>query len=593
MQEVAFTLANAIAYVEAALQAGLPVDDFAPQLAFFFNAHNNFLEEVAKFRAARRLWARIMRDRFGARDPRSLMLRFHTQTGGSTLTAQQPENNVVRVTVQALAAVLGGTQSLHTNSMDEALGLPTERGGPGRAAHPADPGPRDPAWPTRSIRWPDPTRWKRSPTRSSGARSSTCIERIDELGGALAAIEQGYPQGEIQEAAYQAQRAIESGRQIVVGVKHLPTPGRRPAAPTIAPQPVDPAVESGQRERLAQLRAARDDARESGPARPRRARGAHDGAADPALCGLPAVEAGATLGELCGYCAKCGENTVPPEPTTADGAAHNTAFERQLWPISCTLTIVALVVEDLDRRPGLLARRLGLPFANTETLPEQQAEIAFLPLGESRFELVRPTNSQFGHRPASLPSAAPGCIISLRSRPTCRPFSAARNSGRPLDQRAARPRRRGKTGRLHSSRERQRRPGGVLPGTLTGPRRRGPRSPANSTPARPQLGNAAVKPMRLTAACTSGDARLGPGSAPLPLGLALGQERLHALLLVCRVEEEVERAPLIAEPIAQAGLIGPVDRLLAQADGEGRARGDLLRQLRWPHRGTPRRAPRG
>ncbi|MEI2617865.1 MAG: methylmalonyl-CoA mutase family protein [Thermomicrobiales bacterium] len=172
VQEVAFTLANGVAYVQAAIDAGLAIDDFAPRLSFFFNAHNGFLEEVAKYRAARRMWATIMRDRFGARDSKSLTLRFHTQTGGSTLTAQQPLNNVVRVAIQALSAVLGGTQSLHTNGYDEALSLPTDRGGDAGAANAADYRPRGRRDRRRPTRWPGPTPSRRSPTRSSGGHTS-------------------------------------------------------------------------------------------------------------------------------------------------------------------------------------------------------------------------------------------------------------------------------------------------------------------------------------------------------------------------------------------------------------------------------------
>jgi methylmalonyl-CoA mutase N-terminal domain/subunit len=216
VQELAFTLANGIAYVEAAQAAGLNVDDFAGQLSFFFNAHNNFLEEVAKFRAARRLWARIMRQRFGAHNPASWMLRFHTQTGGSTLTAQQPENNVARVTLQALAAVMGGTQSLHTNSMDEALWLPTEK-----AVRVALRTQQVIAHESGVAETIDPLAGSyivEYLTDEIEQRAEDYISKIDALGGALKAIEQGYMQGEIQEAAYQTQRAIEQGEQIVVGV---------------------------------------------------------------------------------------------------------------------------------------------------------------------------------------------------------------------------------------------------------------------------------------------------------------------------------------------------------------------------------------
>lgn len=251
VQEVAFTLANAIAYVQAALQAGLSVDSFASQLAFFFNAHNNFLEEVAKFRAARRLWARLMRDRFAAQDPHSWMLRFHTQTGGSTLTAQQPENNVVRVALQALAAVLGGTQSLHTNSMDEALALPSEKAvrvalrTQQVIAHESGVADSvDPLGGSYLIEYL---------TDQIESRAEEYIRKIDEMGGALRAIENGYMQAEIQEAAYSYQKAVENEEQIVVGVNAFHSRD----APDIERLKVDPAIEEAQRQRLVELRANR------------------------------------------------------------------------------------------------------------------------------------------------------------------------------------------------------------------------------------------------------------------------------------------------------------------------------------------------
>lgn len=252
VQEVAFTLSNAIAYVEAALDAGLKVDDFASQLSFFFNAHNNFLEEVAKYRAARRLWARIMKERFGAKDARSMMLRFHTQTAGSTLTAQQPENNVVRVTLQALAAVMGGTQSLHTNSMDEALWLPTEKSvrvalrtqqiiaNESGVADVVDP--LGGSYIIESL------------TDQIEALASEYIRKIDALGGAQAAIANGFMQREIQQAAYQAQLAIEKGEQVVVGVNAFQAKEEL----ELESLSVDPAIEHNQRLRLAALRTGRD-----------------------------------------------------------------------------------------------------------------------------------------------------------------------------------------------------------------------------------------------------------------------------------------------------------------------------------------------
>jgi methylmalonyl-CoA mutase, N-terminal domain len=255
VQEVAFTLANAIAYVEAAIEAGLKVDEFASQLAFFFNAHNNFLEEVAKFRAARRLWAVIMRERFDAQDPRSWMLRFHTQTGGSTLTAQQPENNVVRVTLQALSAVFGGTQSLHTNSMDEALWLPTEK-----AVRVALRTQQVIAFESGAADTVDPLAGSyliEHLTDEIEKKALEYIQRIDEMGGALAAIERGFVQGEIQEAAYQYQKAVEAKREIVVGVNAFQVKENI----ELERLQVERSIEDGQRTRLASLRARRDSTR--------------------------------------------------------------------------------------------------------------------------------------------------------------------------------------------------------------------------------------------------------------------------------------------------------------------------------------------
>ncbi len=252
VQEVAFTLANAIAYVQAAVEAGLDVDHFTEQLSFFFNAHNNFLEEVAKFRAARRMWAGIMRERFGAQNPRACMLRFHTQTGGSTLTAQQPENNVVRVTLQALAAVLGGTQSLHTNSMDEALWLPTEKSV--RVALRTQQIIAHESGIADSI---DPLAGSyllEYLTDEIEQRAQEYIRKIDELGGALAAIESGFIQAEIQEAAYQFQRAVEEDQQIVVGLNAYQVD----ESIELTRLKVDPAIEADQHARLARLRSQRD-----------------------------------------------------------------------------------------------------------------------------------------------------------------------------------------------------------------------------------------------------------------------------------------------------------------------------------------------
>jgi methylmalonyl-CoA mutase N-terminal domain/subunit len=251
-QEVAFTLGDAIAYVEAALHAGLKIDDFAPRLSFFFNAHNNLLEEIAKFRAARRLWARTMRERFKARDPRSLMLRFHTQTAGSTLTAQQPEVNVVRTTIQALAAVLGGTQSLHTNGMDEALALPTEK-----AARVALRTQQVIAYESGIADTADPLAGSYALehlTTEIERRAEDYIKKIDVMGGMLRAIESGFVQREIQEAAYAYQRAVETKDTVVVGVNRFQLEDEA----TIPTLRVDPAVEQSQIERVRALRQRRN-----------------------------------------------------------------------------------------------------------------------------------------------------------------------------------------------------------------------------------------------------------------------------------------------------------------------------------------------
>src|SRR5512143_2284517 len=289
VQEVAFTLANGIAYVEAALEAGLDVDDFAPQLSFFFNAHNNLLEEVAKFRAARRLWARIMRERFGTRDPRSQMLRFHSQTAGSTLTAQQPENNIVRVAVQALAAVLGGCQSLHTNSMDEALSLPSERAvrialrTQQVLAH--ESGVADVVDPLGGSYTIERI------TRRLEEEAETYIAKIDGLGGSVHAIP--FMQREIQEAAYRYQQEVEGKQRVVVGVNEFVMDEPPPANLF----QVDPAVGEALAERLARIRRTRaaDPAARSLEAVDRAARG-RDSLLPPILA---AVRAQVTLGEIC------------------------------------------------------------------------------------------------------------------------------------------------------------------------------------------------------------------------------------------------------------------------------------------------------
>ena len=256
VQEVAFTLGNAIAYVEAAISAGLDVDKFAPRLSFFFNAHNNFLEEVAKFRAARRMWARIMKERFHARNPRSMMLRFHTQTAGSTLTAQQPENNIVRTAVQAMAAVLGGTQSLHTNSFDEALGLPTQE-----AARTALRTQQIIVYETGAPNTVDPlagSYYIESLTNEIEQRANQYLEKIEALGGTLRAIETGYIQQEIQNAAYDFQQSVDRLESVVVGVNRFQTENGNEKAKSIPIQRIDPELERRQVERVRALRARRD-----------------------------------------------------------------------------------------------------------------------------------------------------------------------------------------------------------------------------------------------------------------------------------------------------------------------------------------------
>ena len=289
-QEIAFTLADAIAYVDAAVASGLAVDEFAPRLSFFFNAHNDLLEEIAKYRAARRLWAHVMRERFGARNPASLMLRFHAQTAGSSLTAQQPENNIVRVAIQALGAVLGGCQSLHTNSMDEALALPTED-----AALLALRTQQIIAHETGAANTVDPTGGSyaiEKLTDELESRAREYIARIDAIGGMLRAIETGYVQGEIQKAAYEYQRSIESGEQVVVGVNQF-IAETEIAIPTMR---VDPGIERAQVERVQSLRSRRDSARSGAKVAEveRRARSGEN--LMPAIA--DAVEAFATVGEI-------------------------------------------------------------------------------------------------------------------------------------------------------------------------------------------------------------------------------------------------------------------------------------------------------
>jgi methylmalonyl-CoA mutase N-terminal domain/subunit len=252
VQEIAFTLANAIAYVQAAVDAGLDVDEFGPRLSFFWNGHNHFFEEVAKFRASRRMWHRIITERFGAKDPRSAMLRFHTQTGGSTLTAQQPLTNVVRVAVQALAAVMGGTQSLHTNSFDEALGLPTQD-----AARLALRTQQVIGYEAGVTDTPDPLAGSylvESLTDDVERLAWAYIERIDEMGGAVAAIEAGFQMDEIEQAAYEYTKSIDDGERVIVGVNRF-TIDDEPE-PSVFPS--DPDLERGQRDRLTAFKSDRD-----------------------------------------------------------------------------------------------------------------------------------------------------------------------------------------------------------------------------------------------------------------------------------------------------------------------------------------------
>jgi methylmalonyl-CoA mutase, N-terminal domain len=290
VQEVAFTLSNAIAYVEAALARGLAIDDFAPRLSFFFNAHSNFFEEVAKFRAARSLWAEIVRERFGARDPRSWRLRFHAQTAGSTLTAQQTDVNIVRVALQALSAVLGGTQSLHTNAYDEALALPTERSARlalrAQQVIAAETGVADVADPLGGSSLVET--W----TEEIRSRARALIAKIDAMGGAVAAIENGFVAREIEEASFAAQKEIEEGRRVVVGVNAYREEGGQP--PPL--HSVDPLIDREQVERLTAFRAVRDAAGARASLECVRKDASEDRNLMPGI--VAAVAAGSTLGEI-------------------------------------------------------------------------------------------------------------------------------------------------------------------------------------------------------------------------------------------------------------------------------------------------------
>jgi methylmalonyl-CoA mutase N-terminal domain/subunit len=289
-QEIAFTLANAIAYVQAAVDAGLDVDDFAPRLSFFWNGHNHFFEEVAKFRASRRMWHTIMTERFGAKDPKSAMLRFHTQTGGSTLTAQQPVNNVVRVAVQAMAAVMGGTQSLHTNGYDEALSLPTEH-----AARLALRTQQIIGYESGVADTPDPlagSYFVESLTDEVEAVAWAYIERIDEMGGAVEAIEAGYQMDEIEQAAYEYTKSIDDDERVIVGLNRF-TIDDDPEPEVF---PIDPALEPAQKQRLVAFRAARDGAAVSEWLEAVRTTARGDGNLLYPM--KDALRAGATLGEV-------------------------------------------------------------------------------------------------------------------------------------------------------------------------------------------------------------------------------------------------------------------------------------------------------
>lgn len=290
-QEVAFTLSNGIAYVNAAIESGLDVDVFAPRLSFFFNAHNDLFEEVAKYRAARRIWAKIMKERFQAQKEKSMMLKFHTQTGGSTLTAQQPENNIVRVAIQTLAAVLGGTQSLHTNSKDEALALPTEE-----SVRTALRTQQIVAYESGATETIDPlagSYYVEAMTDALEKEIWTLIEKIDELGGAPAAIEKGYMQQEIMDAAYNYQKEIENGERIIVGMNKFQVEEPKPTGLLR----VDPAIGEMQSEKLKKLRAARDNQKVEETLAKLKAACSTDENLMPLI--LDAVKSYATLGEIC------------------------------------------------------------------------------------------------------------------------------------------------------------------------------------------------------------------------------------------------------------------------------------------------------
>ena len=304
-QEIAFTLADGIEYVRTAVAAGMDVDDFAPRLSFFFVARTTILEEVAKFRAARRIWARVMREEFGAKNPKSLMLRFHTQTAGVQLTAQQPEVNLVRVAVQGLAAVLGGTQSLHTNSFDEAIALPDGQVGPARPAHPAGPGVRD-----RRDRHRRPVRGSyvvEKMTDDVEAAALALMRRVEDLGGAVSAIEHGFQKDEIERSAYRIAQETDSGERVVVGVNRFTLDAEEPYEPLR----VDPAIEAQQAERLAKLRAERDQAAvDAALAALKKAAGGHG--QRPLPDEGRAARRGRRWARCATRCARCGAHTSRP-----------------------------------------------------------------------------------------------------------------------------------------------------------------------------------------------------------------------------------------------------------------------------------------
>jgi methylmalonyl-CoA mutase N-terminal domain/subunit len=292
VQELAFTIANGIAYCDAAVAAGLSPDDFGARLSFFFNAHNDFFQEVAKFRAARRIWARVMRQRFGASNPKALALRFHAQTGGSTLTAQQPENNIVRVAVQALSAICGGAQSLHTNSFDEALALPTERAATialrTQQVLQAEAGTTDTADPLGGSYYIE------SLTDELEKRATELIARIDDIGGAVAAVEQGFVQDEIERAAFDWQQQVERGQRVIVGVNKYTVDAEQ----DIELQTIDPAAEQRQLARTAKLRAERNaDVTAGALDRVREAARGTDNLLHPMR---DALRVSCTIGEICG-----------------------------------------------------------------------------------------------------------------------------------------------------------------------------------------------------------------------------------------------------------------------------------------------------